>query len=93
MPGLGLLYGTFNEPEQSLSAIVAEAPHRQTNSLLSLKSIEKPLRCGSTVPIVVKYTLVGETPNGSSLHIYYLVSYLLKAQYVLSNITKVMLNL
>uniref|UniRef100_A0A3B3QDC0 NTR domain-containing protein n=1 Tax=Paramormyrops kingsleyae TaxID=1676925 RepID=A0A3B3QDC0_9TELE len=85
VPGFGLLYGTFNEPTETLSAIEAEAPHRQTYSLLSLKSIEKPLRCGSTVPIVVKYTLVGETSNANPLHIYYLVSYLLKAQYVLSN--------
>uniref|UniRef100_A0A3B3QBB7 Uncharacterized protein n=1 Tax=Paramormyrops kingsleyae TaxID=1676925 RepID=A0A3B3QBB7_9TELE len=78
VPGFGLLYGTFNEPTETLSAIEAEAPHRQTYSLLSLKSIEKPLRCGSTVPIVVKYTLVGETSNANPLHIYYLVSYLLK---------------
>ncbi|XP_072557458.1 alpha-2-macroglobulin-like isoform X1 [Paramormyrops kingsleyae] len=73
VPGFGLLYGTFNEPTETLSAIEAEAPHRQTYSLLSLKSIEKPLRCGSTVPIVVKYTLVGETSNANPLHIYYLV--------------------
>uniref|UniRef100_A0A3B3QBS6 Uncharacterized protein n=1 Tax=Paramormyrops kingsleyae TaxID=1676925 RepID=A0A3B3QBS6_9TELE len=79
-------------PTETLSAIEAEAPHRQTYSLLSLKSIEKPLRCGSTVPIVVKYTLVGETSNANPLHIYYLVSYLLKAQYVLSNRRKVIAN-
>ncbi|XP_017210396.2 pregnancy zone protein isoform X5 [Danio rerio] len=52
----------------------AAAPDNPTYSDLSIVSLQQPLKCGTTYPVTVKYTFVGETGDYSADIIYMVMS-------------------
>nr|XP_009297326.1 pregnancy zone protein [Danio rerio] len=64
----------FTTDSQVVQLSQTAAPDNPTYSDLSIVSLQQPLKCGTTYPVTVKYTFVGETGDYSADIIYMVMS-------------------
>lgn len=60
--------------ERTIPPLRPATPYTATTSSLSIQKIAEPLQCEAEIPVTIEYTIVGETVDGGSVDVFYLVS-------------------